>query len=102
MSPERQLRVEPIYGWGWFQGETLLDVPPPCQVVAAVEEGPSFLAVGQVMEPSHFLDGLWIRLSQRHRDWDGCCDLEAFRAKPTAPSERAQIHGYAMVVVEVA
>lgn len=97
MTTERRLRVEPMYGWGWFEGETLLDVPPPFKVTATVEDGVSFLATMQLLEASHPLNGYWIILSQRHRDWDGACNLAAYRDRPSEPSERCQISGYAMV-----
>ncbi len=97
MTTERRLRVDPIYGWGWFEGEMLLDVPSPFEVMATVEDGVSFLATMQLLEASHPLNGYWIILSQRHTEWDGTCYLAAHRGRPTGPSDRAQISGYAMV-----
>lgn len=79
-----RLHIEPIYGSGWFRRNESVAVPPEFDVVVSkVESGRPFkTAIGLVSERNHLLDGLWIRLTARHAEEDGRCNLEAFKARP--------------------
>jgi hypothetical protein len=96
-----KLSVEPIYGWGWTNSSGQpIDVPAPFELeVRATKEEPFVgTAVGQLLgSPSHPLNGLWIRLSQRHKILDGDYNLVASIVEQTLNQAAAdpKIMGFA-------
>ncbi|MGA8171152.1 MAG: hypothetical protein WB816_10050 [Methylocystis sp.] len=98
-----ELNVAPQYGWGWLERapDRPIAVPPPFAFRArAARPNGRFVATGLVDRPGHLLDGLWLRLEQRHREWDGVCDLSVYGRLPRGEnlsSEDEVYHGYARV-----
>jgi hypothetical protein len=88
-----KLRVEPIYGWGWFDGEIMMEVPMQFDLeVEFIEAGASFAsALGHFNQSNHPLSGLWLLLAQRHTPHDGDCNLSAFNQKPNFPQISATL-----------
>jgi hypothetical protein len=99
-----RLRVEPIYGWGWFYRREKESLSPPPEFVmeaeVALNGAPFRVARGRVSIAGHLLDGLWILLTSRHEPYDGHCNLQAFMDKPILseyPPQPPQFSGYAIV-----
>ena len=100
-----KLSVEPIYGWGWYDGNQTIEAPAPFELATKVLEAgePFHAAVGRYqVNSSHLLAGLWILLSQRHVPSDGQCNLQAFSEEPVMVKNalsvaRPLITGYAKV-----
>lgn len=66
------LTVEPIYGWGWTDGETHLETPEQFSVRAMQAEN----ALTGVITSGEW-DGRQVVMSKRHEgDFDGCVNVE--------------------------
>jgi hypothetical protein len=91
-SLELMLRVEPIYGWGWFSGDvpTAVEAPPEfdlsVRVITPDETRVFRAAIGRVAVEGHPLNGMWIFLSPRHFVDDGLCNLSVFHNEPAIPN----------------
>lgn len=102
-SADLELNITPHYGWGWLERPTdkPVAVPPPFAFRASISRpGGRFVATGVVDLPGHPLHGLWPRLEQRHREWDGLCNLSAYRRPPfveSPPREDEAYRGFAGV-----
>ena len=92
-----------MYGWGWFrQGDDRsVEVPPPFAIDAQItNDKGAFRAGGKVNLADHMLNGLWVRLSQRHTEWDGDCNLAAY-SKSDSPDGEWIYAGYGQVTWEL-
>jgi hypothetical protein len=89
MAELLKIRVEPVYGWGWFRGPgtAAIDVPSAFDMdIEIVTPDPIFpfrAALGQCTSHGHLLDGMWIVLNVRSTD--GACNLRAFNTRPKLP-----------------
>lgn len=97
-----RLRVTPIEGWGWYGADGRLEtLPPPFEFDAVSIGGDAFLVVGQCDEPEHPLFGIWVRLSQRHTDWDGVCVVSATESADGPGHDKGALRLSGMVDVEI-
>jgi hypothetical protein len=80
------LTLQPIWGYGWSSASRAFEVPAAFELDAAATlpdgSGRLLSAVGQVHQPNHLLDGLWILLTARHVEDSGYYVLEAFAEQP--------------------
>jgi hypothetical protein len=87
-----QLRLKPVYGYGWFGPEGHVEVPP-CFCVDAPSRTPD-RAEGIVADDGHPLAGMWVVATIRTRGDEPTYNVRAF-AKES--DEKHQISGFAAV-----
>ncbi len=82
------MTFEPIYGWGWYEGDAPVDVPPPLSVAVASATDDEVLGS---IEPPHVFAGMRIRLAVRSR-YEGTTDWNVFIETPS----NTLVTGFAM------
>jgi len=88
-----RLQVKPIYGWGWRAPDNSL-IETPEEFGLEAEQTLGGIITGRVSHPGHPLDGMWLRLSQRHVEKDGSYNLRAYLKEPVSLTDPDDIAGY--------
>ena len=87
-----RLKVSPINGWGWYDGNGApMAVPPPFELEVTVTQAgdPFTSALGHVAAGTHPLAEKWLILTPRRtsfaQGFEGYCNVFGFDKKPTVP-----------------
>jgi hypothetical protein len=83
VTPNKEILVQPIYGWGWSDNGSsdLLPVPEPfmvevAQSVETVRGKEMRVLRGIANAPDHEFHGFSVKLSPRHDPWVGHVNIE--------------------------
>lgn len=84
------LNLKPIYGFGWRQDNTTIDVPSPFDIRVhdselTTDKSCYSKLVGQVTSASHIYEGKWVLLSIRTLEAPQNYNVRVYQTSPITP-----------------
>jgi len=77
-----------------------MDVPTLFEMeTEAIDAAVPAKTLGFVTAQGHPLSGMWILLTQRHVEADGCFNLAAYTQRPISPAVPHEISGFAQAKI---
>lgn len=89
---KKMLKIEPIYGWGWFDKISSIEVPEVFEIEVHSNNEDEF--TGIVITPNHLLTGFNFQAWSRHRPNSGDYNCEL-----TIPPDK-KVNGYCIIGLE--
>lgn len=86
---ENIVKIKPIYGWGWFDKQSSIEVPEPFEILA--NNNIDGEIAGIITTPNHIFNGYEFRAWPRHTINDGDYNCELIKS----PAKKA--NGYCKI-----